>query len=173
VCVCQHAHKWTWCCLQMPEESIRSPRARGKVVVTYPPWVLRTELRSSARADLAISSTSPDQESFFLSIFDCWRVDLSSRSSYSRVSRGLSPKNQMGGGRDRNQVQETTRKQSEWHQGLTVFSKAQGLNAQTKGEALLSRRDGAAEIFLLATTQGSRNLVVSGYILWSGHLTLT
>ena len=67
------------------------------------------------------------------------------------------------------------------------ISKAQGLNAQAKGEVLLSRRngaeemhlsrrdgavekeevllsrrDGAAEIFLLATTQGSRNLVVSG-----------
>ena len=35
--------------------------------------------------------------------------------------------------------------------------------AQVKGEVLLSRRDGAAEIFLLATTRGSRNLVVSGY----------
>jgi hypothetical protein len=80
----------------------------------------------------------------------------------------------------------------------TVFSKAQGLNAQAKGEVLLSRRngaaemhlsrrngkvekeevllsrrDGAAEIFLLATKWGSRNLVVSGYILWSGHLALT
>jgi hypothetical protein len=43
----------------------------------------------------------------------------------------------------------------------------------SKEEVLLSRRDGAAEIFLLATTQGSRNLVVSGYILWSGHLALT
>ena len=31
--------------------------------------------------------------------------DPSSRSSYSRVSRGPSPKNQMGGGRDENQVQ--------------------------------------------------------------------
>jgi len=44
---------------------------------------------------------------------------------------------------------------------------------QAKEEVLLSRRDGAAEIFLLATTWGSRNLVVSGYILWSGHLALT
>jgi hypothetical protein len=76
----------------------------------------------------------------------------------------------------------------------TVFSKAQGLNAQAKGEvllsrrngaaemhlsrrdgaaekeeALLSRRDGAAEFFLLATTRGNRNLVVSRYILRSGH----
>ena len=45
--------------------------------------------------------------------------------------------------------------------------------AVEKEEVLLSRRDGAAEIFLLATTQGSRNLVVSGYILWSGHKALT
>jgi hypothetical protein len=34
-----------------------------------------------------------------------------------------------------------------------------------KEEVLLSRRDGAAEIFLLATTRRSRNLAVSGYIL--------
>ena len=40
------------------------------------------------------------------------------------------------------------------------ISKAQGLNAQAKVEVLLSRRDGAAEIFLLVTTQRSRNLVV-------------
>jgi hypothetical protein len=45
-------------------------------------------------------------------------------------------------------------------------------NAQAKEEVLLSRTDAAAEIFLLATTRGSRNLVVSGYILWSGHLAL-
>jgi hypothetical protein len=45
--------------------------------------------------------------------------------------------------------------------------------ASEKEEVLLSRRDGAAEIFLLATTQGSRNLVVSGYVLRSGHLDLT
>ena len=45
--------------------------------------------------------------------------------------------------------------------------------ASEKEEVLLSRRDGAVEIFLLATTQGSRNLVVSGYILWSGHPALT
>jgi hypothetical protein len=79
----------------------------------------------------------------------------------------------MGGGRDGNQVREMTRKQSEKHQGLTVFSKAQGLNAQAKGQVLLSRRNGAADNFLLVTTQGIRNLVVSGYILWSGHLALT
>ena len=34
--------------------------------------------------------------------------DPSSRSSYSRVSRGPSPKNEMGGGRDGHQVQEHT-----------------------------------------------------------------
>jgi hypothetical protein len=46
-------------------------------------------------------------------------------------------------------------------------------NAQAKEEVLLSRRDEAAEIFLLATTWGSRNLVVSGYILSSEHPALT
>ena len=40
----------------------------------------------------------------------------------------------------------------------TVFSQAQGLNAQAKEEVLLSRRDGAAEIFLLATTRGKQEL---------------
>jgi hypothetical protein len=63
---------------------------------------------------------------------------------------------------DRHQVGETTRKQSEKHQGVVVFRKAQGLNAQAKGEVLLSRRGGAVEIFLLAAMRGSRNLVVSG-----------
>jgi hypothetical protein len=41
--------------------------------------------------------------------------------------------------------------------------------AAEREEVLLNRRDEAAEIFLLATTRGSRNLVVSGYILRSGH----
>jgi len=83
------------------------------------------------------------------------------------------------------------------HQNPKCISQAQGLNAQEKGEVhfsrrngaeemhlsrrdgavereevLLSRRDGAVEIFLLVTTWGSRNLVVSGYILRSGHLAL-
>jgi hypothetical protein len=40
-------------------------------------------------------------------------------------------------------------------------------------EMHLSRRDGAAEIFLFVTTRGSRNLVVSGYILRSGHPALS
>ena len=40
-------------------------------------------------------------------------------------------------------------------------------------EVPLSRKEGAAEIFLLATTGGSRKLVLSGYILRSGHPALT
>ena len=77
--------------------------------------------------------------------------------------------------KDRHQVQETTCKQSEKHQGVNCISQAQGLNAQAKGEVqvLISRRGGTIEIFLLATTRGSRNLVVSGYILRSGHPVLT
>jgi hypothetical protein len=43
-------------------------------------------------------------------------------------------------------VQETTCKQSEKHQGVAVFRKAQGLNAQAKGEVLFSRRSGAVEM---------------------------
>jgi hypothetical protein len=50
---------------------------------------------------------------------------------------------------------------------------AGGMGRVEKEEVLLSRRDGAAEIFLLATTRGSRNLAVSGYILRSGHPGLT
>jgi hypothetical protein len=45
--------------------------------------------------------------------------------------------------------------------------------AAEREEILLSRRDRAVTIFLLATTWGSRNLVVSGYILRSGHPALT
>ena len=52
----------------------------------------------------------------------------------------------MGGERDGQKVQRTTRKQSEKHQGVTVFSKAQDLNAQAKEEVLISRRDGASEM---------------------------
>ena len=40
-------------------------------------------------------------------------------------------------------------------------------------EVLLSRKEGAAEIFLLVTTGGSRNLALSGYIFRSGHPALT
>ena len=40
-------------------------------------------------------------------------------------------------------------------------------------EVPLSRKEGAAEIFLLVTTGGSRKLVLSGYILRSGHPALT
>ena len=36
--------------------------------------------------------------------------------------------------------------------------------AAEREEVLLNMRDRAAEIFVLATTRGSRNLVVSGYI---------
>ena len=39
-----------------------------------------------------------------------------------------------------------TRKHSEWHQGPTALRKAQGLNAQAKGEVLFSRRGGAVEM---------------------------
>jgi hypothetical protein len=49
--------------------------------------------------------------------------DPSSRSSYSTVSRGPSPKNQMGGEKDGHQVRETTHKQSEKHQGVTVLAR--------------------------------------------------
>ena len=48
--------------------------------------------------------------------------------------------------KDGHQVRETTRKQSEKHQGVAVFRKAQGLNAQAKGEVLFSRRGGAVEM---------------------------
>jgi hypothetical protein len=43
-------------------------------------------------------------------------------------------------------------------------------NTQVKGEVqvLLSRRGGAVEIFLLAATQGSKNLVVSECVRTSG-----
>jgi hypothetical protein len=43
------------------------------------------------------------------------------------------------------------------------------MHLSRRDRAFLSRRDGAVEIFLLATTRGSRNLAVSGYILRSGH----
>jgi hypothetical protein len=64
-------------------------------------------------------------------------------------------------------------------------------NVQAKEEVLLSRRDGAVEMhkqkrkyfsaggmgqqkfFFWQLQGGSRNLVVSGYILWTGHLALT
>jgi hypothetical protein len=52
----------------------------------------------------------------------------------------------------------TTWKQSEKHQGLSVFSKAQGLNAQAKEEVLLSRRDGAAGNFSFGNYMGKQEL---------------
>jgi hypothetical protein len=83
--------------------------------------------------------------------------DPSSRSSYSRVSRGPSPKNQMGG-REKRTLCNEGHTEAVWVASrFHCISKAQGLNAQAKGEVLLSRRNGAAEIFLLATTQGSRS----------------
>jgi hypothetical protein len=39
-----------------------------------------------------------------------------------------------------------TQRQSDKHQCFTVFSKAQALNAQVKGEVLLSNRNGAVEM---------------------------
>ena len=75
-------------------------------------------------------------------------IDPSSRSSYSRVSRGPSPNNQMGEGveRDAGLVQITTRNRSELHQSPNCISQAQGLNAQAKGEVPFSRKDGAVEL---------------------------
>jgi hypothetical protein len=75
-------------------------------------------------------------------------LDPSSRSSYSRVLRGPSPKNQMGGER------ETDTKCKNNMEAVWVATKClciqQGsrLKCTSKREVLLSRRDGAAEIFL-------------------------
>jgi hypothetical protein len=75
-------------------------------------------------------------------------------------SRGdLLLRTKCGERKDEHQVRGTTRNHSEASR-CHCISKAQGLNAQAKGEVLLSRRNGAAEIFLLVTTRGSRNLVV-------------
>ena len=53
----------------------------------------------------------------------------------------------MGGGRDENQVQEQ-HGSSLSSIKVSVFGKAQGLNEQAKGEVLLSRRNGAADVHL-------------------------
>jgi hypothetical protein len=102
-----------------------------------------------------------------------------------RGSRGdLLLRTKWGVERDEGRVRITTRRRSGMHQSPKCNSQTRGLNAQEKGEVPfgrrngaeemhLSRRDGAAEIFLLATTRGSRNLVVSGYILRLGHPALT
>ena len=113
-----------------------------------------------------------------------------------RGSRGDLPLITKWGGleKDEGLVRIMTGNRSGMHQSLKCISQARGLNAQEKGEVpfsrrngaeeihlsrrdgaaekeevLLSRWDGAAGIFLLATTRGSRNLAVSGYILRSGH----
>ena len=59
--------------------------------------------------------------------------------------------------------------------GQKQCTSAGGMGQQGGGEeeVLLSRKEGAAEIFLLATTGGSRNLALSGYIFRSGHPALT
>ena len=63
------------------------------------------------------------------------QTDPSSRSSYSRISRGPPPNNQMGGRERRgsctNNDTETVLK---LYQDPNVLRKVQGLNAQAKGE---------------------------------------
>lgn len=74
--------------------------------------------------------------------------DLSSRSSYSRISRGPPPNNQMGGRERRgsctNNDTETVLK---LYQEPNVLRKVQGLNAQAKGEVqiLISGRGRAIQ----------------------------
>jgi hypothetical protein len=58
------------------------------------------------------------------------RNDPSSRSSYSRISRGPPPNNQMGGRERRGSCTETVLK---LYQDPHVLRKVQGLNAQAKG----------------------------------------
>jgi hypothetical protein len=69
-----------------------------------------------------------------------WLADLSSRSSYSRVSRGPSPKIQMGGRERQGSCVNNIAS------GLQCISQARGLNAQAKGEVPFSRRNGAEEM---------------------------
>ena len=76
------------------------------------------------------------------------RSDPSSRSSYSRISRGPPPNNQMGGRERRgsctNNDTETVLK---LYQDPNVLRKVQGLNAQAKGEVqiLISGRGRAIQ----------------------------
>jgi hypothetical protein len=51
------------------------------------------------------------------------RYDPSSRSSYLRVWRGPSPKNQIGGKERREPFRITTRRRSELHQGPNVLAR--------------------------------------------------
>ena len=109
--------------------------------------------------------------------------DPSSRSSYSRVSRGPSPKNQMGGRERRgsctNNDTETVLK---LYQDPNVLRKVQGINAQAKGEVqkLISGRGraiqakgevlmggGAIEILSFGSYTGKQEL--GGIRVWSGH----
>jgi hypothetical protein len=63
-----------------------------------------------------------------------------------------------------------THKQSEKHQGLTVFSKAQGLKAQAKGEPLLSRRNGAAEMHKQRRKSfPARDMEQQNFFFWQLH----
>ena len=77
-----------------------------------------------------------------------WLFDPSSRSSYSRISRGPPPNNQMGGRERRgsctNNDTETVLK---LYQDPNVLRKVQGLNAQAKGEVqiLISGRGRAIQ----------------------------
>jgi hypothetical protein len=75
-------------------------------------------------------------------------IDPSSRSSYSRVSRRPSPNNQIGGGgRERRGscANNDTETVLDCIKTPNVLRKAQGLNAQAKGEVqiLISGRGGA------------------------------
>ena len=109
--------------------------------------------------------------------------DPSSRSSYSRISRGPPPKNQMGGRERRgsctNNDTETVLK---LYQDPNVLRKVQGLNAQAKGEVqiLISGRGraiqakgevlmggGAIEILSFGSYTGKQEL--GGIRVWSGH----
>ena len=111
-------------------------------------------------------------------------IDPSSRSSYSRVSRGPPPNNQMGGCRERrgscaNNYTETV---LDCIKTPNVLRKAQGLNAQAKGEVqtLISGRGGAIqakgevlmgggaiEILSFGSYTGKQEL--GGIRVWSGH----
>ena len=76
------------------------------------------------------------------------KADPSSRSSYSRVSRGLSPKKFMGG-RERWGYCANKDMETFWiTSGPQCIYHDQGLNAQAKGEVPFSRRNGAEAMHL-------------------------
>ena len=111
-------------------------------------------------------------------------------SSYSRVSRGPPPKNQMGGREGRgpcaNNYTETV---LECIKAPKCISQARGLNAQSKGEVqiLISGRDGAIqakgevlisgrgaiELHILRQLHGEAGTWRYQGILRSGHPALT